>query len=118
MTENMKSFLEAVSKNETLIAKVGQMDKDGLTALAKDLGFELTEDDFASPKQEMDNTELEAVVGGERICSCAFGGGGKAEGDLPACACVVAGFGKDDGDGLTCICPVGGYGGWWTLGTQ
>ena len=31
MTENMKSFLEAVSKDETLIAKVGQMDKDGLT---------------------------------------------------------------------------------------
>lgn len=33
----MRSFLKAVSKDEALIAKVGQMDKEALIALAKEL---------------------------------------------------------------------------------
>lgn len=118
MTENMKNFLTKVSGDKELAEKVGKLEKAELIALAKELGIELTEEDFLVPEKELDEAELETAVGGERICSCAVGGGGKAEGDLPACACVIAGFGNDSGDGLTCICPLGGYGGWWTLGTQ
>ena len=47
MTENMKKFLEAVSKNEELAKKINTMTKEDLLALAKELSIELTEDDFA-----------------------------------------------------------------------
>lgn len=46
MTENFKKFLEVVSKNEELIAKIGAMNKDVLLALAKKLGRALTADDL------------------------------------------------------------------------
>ena len=44
MTENMKKFLEAVSKNDELSTKINTMTKEDLLALAKELGVELTEE--------------------------------------------------------------------------
>lgn len=79
----MKSFLEAVSKDETLIAKVVQMDKEALIALAKELGFDLTEADFEAQGGELNNDELNAVTGGGE-CACVVGGGGTASGNCPA----------------------------------
>ena len=46
MTENMKRFLETVSKDEALTARVGAMGKEELLALAKELGLELVIDDM------------------------------------------------------------------------
>lgn len=97
MTENMKKFLAAVSKNDELIAKASAMAREELIALAKNLGIELTDADFAKPTGEMNVNELEAVTGGGE-CSCFAGGGGKKNGKNKVCACVLAGFGDYDGD--------------------
>ena len=47
MTENMKKLLELVSGNKELASKIGGMGKEEIIALAKALGVELTETDFA-----------------------------------------------------------------------
>lgn len=109
MTENMKKFLEAVSKSEELTAKVGGMGKEELIALAKELGIELTEDDFVQ-KIELDDDELEAVSGGWKKCTCVGAGGGKADEDGKACACVAGGGGETRDGECRCWCIVGGEG--------
>ena len=43
MTENMKNFLAAVSKDEELVKKISTMTKEELLALARELGVGLTE---------------------------------------------------------------------------
>ena len=61
MSENLKKFLEAVSKDENLREKaeavVKNADKEQAIAaainLAKQLGIELTEADFEAPKEEI-----------------------------------------------------------------
>ena len=110
----MKKFLEIVSGNDELRTKVNSMDKDSIITAARDLGLALNAADFEQPTGELDDDELETVAGGERICACAMGGGGKASEkyDLPPCACVAAGVGRGTGDGTTCICPLAGYGNW------
>ena len=53
MTENMKKFLEKVSADKALAEKFANLDKDAVVALAKELGIELTEADFAQPEGEI-----------------------------------------------------------------
>lgn len=111
MTENMKKFLEAVSKNEELTKKINAMTKEELLVLAKELGIELTEADFAEPAGELNDDELDAVAGGAE-CVCVLGGGGEAGGkwNNRVCACVAAGAGLDrDGKGR-CGCSAAGWG--------
>lgn len=57
MTENVKNFLEAASKNADLAAKITAMSKEALLALAKDLGIELTDADFAESADELNDDE-------------------------------------------------------------
>ncbi len=73
MSENMKKFLELVSKDETLKQKMQAFSdmepKDAISAsiaLAKELGIELSEADFAKEElgSELIDDELDAVVGG------------------------------------------------------
>ena len=111
MTENMKNFLEAVSKNEELAKKINTMTKEELLALAKELGIELTEADFEKPEGMLDENELEAVAGGWTECFCAFGGGGKKDENGKACGCVTVGYGRTkDGEDDRCYCAVCGFG--------
>ena len=64
MTDNLKKFLEAVSKSEELVAKVGnEKDVNALIAVAKEMGMELTAADFEK-EQEISDDELDAVTGG------------------------------------------------------
>ena len=49
MTENMKKFLELVSKNEELGKKLCEADKEAVIAMAKELGIALTNADFVIP---------------------------------------------------------------------
>ncbi len=123
MSENMKKFLELVSKDETLKQKM-QAFKDmepadaisaGIT-LAKELGIELTEADFAKEKSggELSDDELDAVAGGGG-CGCAGAGGGGGtdinDGDTYGCACVAYGQGGDGHvDDFNCFCFFGGAG--------
>ncbi len=113
MTENMKKFLETVSKNEALCAKVGAMGKDELIALAKELGIELTDADLEKPAvQELGDDELDTVAGGSDVnCVCAMGGGGTKDDDDKTCACVLAGAGYTKGTNRErCVCGFAGYG--------
>lgn len=63
MTTTMKAFLEKLSADKELAIKASKLDKAELIALAKELGLDLTEADFA-PDASMDDAELTTVVGG------------------------------------------------------
>ena len=128
MTENLKKFLEAVSKDEALQAKVNALESNketamaGVIALAKELGIELTEADFAQPDGEISEDELETINGGgcptagtvnnSCYCAAAGGGGGKQKDeDIWGCACVAYGQGGDaKDDHTTCMCVLYGHG--------
>ena len=128
MTENLKKFLEAVSKDEALQAKVNALESNketamaGVIALAKELGIELTEADFAQPDGEISEDELETINGGgcptagtvnnSCYCAAAGGGGGKQKDeDIWGCACVAYGQGGDaKDDQTTCMCVLYGHG--------
>ena len=133
MTENLKKFLEAVSKDEALQAKVNALESNKETAmadiiaLAKELGIELTEADFAQPDGEISEDELETISGGRDTscgcptagtvnnscyCAAAGGGGGKQkDDDIWGCACVAYGQGGDaKDDHTTCMCVLYGHG--------
>ena len=111
MTENMQKFLELVSKDEALVAKIGAMGKDELIALAKELGVALTDADLTRPTQELDDDDLDTVAGGSDVsCACAMGGGGTKDANDKTCACVLAGVGYDVNKAERCLCGFAGYG--------
>ena len=113
MTENMKKFLEEMSKNKELKEKVKTQGKEEIIALAKELGVILTEADFEAPEGELSEKELAGVSGGGE-CWCVVGGGGTEDSNGNVCACVALGMGEDAGGGGTeverCFCPAVGYG--------
>lgn len=112
MTENMKSFLELISGNEELAAKLSSTSKEEVIALAKEQGVTLTEADFEAQSAEVSDDELGSVAGGKK-CYCAMGGGGTGESSnhTKTCACVGAGYGSMKDDTSRCTCVLGGYGG-------
>ena len=80
MTENMKKFLEAVSKDEALKSELEALVKDGkakdekaFIEFAAKKGFTLTEDDFKQEEGELSEDELQAIAGGD----CVFVGCGE-----------------------------------------
>lgn len=110
MTENMKKFLELVSKDEEFIAKIREAGQDALIAIAKELGFELTEEDLVQSAEELDDQELDVVAGGG-TCACVLGGGGTQEGNDRVCACILHGEGADIQKKFSrCYCLAGGGG--------
>ena len=111
MTQNMKKFLEAVSQREDLLAKINNMGKEELLALAKELNVELTEADLVKPAEELSDDELDTVAGGSDVsCACAMGGGGTKDNNDKTCACVLAGVGYDKHKRERCLCGFAGYG--------
>ena len=123
MSENMKKFLEMVSKDENLKQKAmayNDMETDKAIqagiALAKELGIELTEADFVKKESsnELNDDELDAVAGGGG-CGCAAAGGGggtNPQGETYGCACVMYGQGGNgNDDSFNCLCILGGAGG-------
>ena len=110
MTENMQKFLEAVSKDNELAAKVSTLAKDELLAFAKEQGFDLTEADLPHPT-EMSDDDLDTVAGGGNVsCACAMGGGGTKDNNDKTCACVLAGVGYAKDKTERCLCGFAGYG--------
>ena len=111
MSENLKKFLEAVSKDEALVAQVGAMGKEELLALAKELKISLTAEDLEKPAEELSDDELDTVAGGSDVsCACAMGGGGTKDNNDKTCACVLAGVGYTDTKSERCLCGFAGYG--------
>jgi len=109
MTENMKNFLAKVSADKALAEKLSKLEKEALIALAKELGIELTDADFAAQEEALSEQELSAVTGGDK-CLCVVGGGGTKDDDSKACGCVAAGAGYHDNGEQRCFCVMGGSG--------
>ena len=110
MTDNMKRFIENISQNAELLAKVNRMDKAEFIAEARRQGIELTDADFASESDaELSEDELDAVAGGGK-CACIMGGSGKEGDNCKECACIIAGGGmfKDDVNRCGCVGAGGG----------
>ena len=103
MTENMKKYLELLSKDEEAQKKLNEQEqasiqeaKEKIIADAAERGITLVEEDFATPADtgELAEDELEAVVGG-KPCYCAVGGGGTGTHSTEkTCACVIVGIGQ------------------------
>ena len=122
MSDNMKKFLELVSKDENLKQRMQACNDmepaDAIhagIALAKELGIELSEADFAKNESgdELNDEELDAVAGGGGCACAAAGGGGGTEinGNIYGCACAIYGQGGDgSADDFNCICILGGVG--------
>ena len=101
MSENLKKFLELVSEDENMKQKVlacNDMEKGDAVrdciALAKKVGIELTEADFANKEacSELTEDELEAVAGGEDGADDEYF---LYNGDGPeSCICMFVGWGK------------------------
>ena len=105
MTDNMKRFYEEASRNGELREKlmaVGEPSVGSVLAIAKEYGFDISEDDFkeggSCRYMEISFDELDAVSGGGESfydiegnpCFCILGGGKNGE-DKAACACVIPG---------------------------
>ena len=58
MSDNLKKFMEEVSKDRALMEKAKNADADRLIAIAKEINLELTEEDLKAPEKE----ELSAFV--------------------------------------------------------
>ena len=112
MNENLKKFLEMVSKDAELTSKVGaEKDVNVLIAMAKEMGIELTASDFEKPVEELADDELDTVAGGGDVsCACAMGGGGTKDSNDKTCACVLAGAGYSKSGRERCVCGFAGYG--------
>ena len=112
MTENMRRFLEAISRDEALTAKIGAMGKDELLALAKALGIPLTDADLEKHAvQALDDDDLDTIAGGGDVsCACAMGGSGTKDENDKTCACVMAGAGYSKNGIDRCVCDFAGYG--------
>ncbi len=122
MSENMKKFLELVSKDENLKQRMqvcNDMEPEKAIqagiALAKELGIDLSEADLVKNESgdELNDDELDAVAGGGGCACAAAGGGGGTEidGNTYGCACAFYGQGGDaHGHDFNCICFLGGLG--------
>lgn len=91
MTENMKVFLEELSKHEELREKTNQAQtKEEIVEIAKELGVVLTDADFVKEDgQNLSEEELEAVAGGGAKGFCLIIGGGSKDGK--GCCCIGCG---------------------------
>lgn len=92
MSDSMKKSLESISAREECCTRLNAMSRDEIIAMAKELGFEVSEADFQQP-EEQSGDELGAVAGGAR-CVCSFGGDENKDGTV------------------RCICSFGGHGQW------
>ena len=112
MSENLKKFMEAVSRESELVGKVNNMTRAQLISLAKDMGIVLTDADFGEVGvQELEDDDLDTVAGGTAVgCTCAMGGGGAKDDNDKTCACVVAGLGYSKDGEERCFCALGGFG--------
>ena len=110
MTDNAKKFLEKLSADKALAARVSTMDKDAVLAEAQRLGIALTEADLApEANAELNENELNAVAGGG-TCACVFVGGGTKSDTYDKCVCAFYGIGEFADEVERCGC-VGAGGG-------
>ncbi len=117
MSNNLKLFLELVSKDLKKIEKLKTMTEEAqIIAMAKEMGIELIASDFELLEGELNDQELNDVTGGATSggCMCILGGGGggtQSDNDIYGCACALYGQGGDGAiDSFTCWCTGFGEG--------
>ena len=117
MNEKVMQFLAKVSEDKELTEKIGkETNVKNLIAIAKKMGFDLTEADFEKEARELSDDELDTVAGGKSYpmnCVCVVGGGGSGDDDDTVCPCVLAGIGYTQVNGHNqerCICTGAGFG--------
>ncbi len=121
----VKNYYEALTKDEKRLEEFKSFfsetdtaeDREKIIAekvipQAKEMGFDLSADDFKQEYGELSDAELEKVSGGKCVCNIAGGGGGTGiNGLIYGCAC--AGYGQG-GDGheyhSRCACLILGIG--------
>lgn len=127
MTEQAKLFTKEAQGNEALKARLAELEhmaqgkapEDArkelivaVTALAREYGYKLSEADFKSAGESLDDDEMEALSGGGiGGCGCPLlgGGAGKDPGKGPMfCGCIIAGVSFSGNMG--CLCTMGGAG--------
>lgn len=122
MTENMKKFIELVSKDEVLQEKLNTVQEQeeqenikAIIALASEYGITLTEVDFQNAKEsgELSEEELTSVAGGNG-CYCPGWGYGYGWDNFKEwnCYCVGGGLSYADERYRTdfCMCVSMGVG--------
>lgn len=108
---NMKGFLEYASgAGEEFQAKLAEMSREEIIALAAEKGFTLTDADFepAEEEGEVSIDEADAISGGDP-CRCTLTGTGKVDPDHvnfkeKKCKCVAVGWGHDTIGNGRCYC--------------
>lgn len=129
MKKQLKNFLEELGSNEELKAKfeticseskenpADEAAKESLRAktiiLAGEYGIELTEKDFDTDGEELNDEELESIFGGAGTCSCFSSGYGSGTDDWKVpftCSCSNFGFGGNADDNNLCGCSGFGQG--------
>lgn len=110
MTKTMKKFLEIVSADKELTEIIGMANREELISMAKKMGFDLTDADFAKPDMKaLDDSELDAVAGGSE-CYCSRGGSGTGDNNCTTCTCTLGGHGDGFDDKGRCSCSYAGWG--------
>ncbi len=125
MTEKAKEFLKHMSEDEALRQKMTELSKEQdeetakniLLTLAEEAGYSLSVEDFAIEQGEVNEAELDAVVGGWKQCVCPLGGYGAEDNDGHRCSCALFGSGYQKAtrnasrsEVHRCYCFLGGYG--------
>lgn len=99
MSEELKKFLEMLSEDVSLREKAAKADTaEEFIELAREAGFDLKQEDI-SPKEELDEEELDAVSGG-RFCFLIGEGHDTQKGKY--CFCIIEGSGGDDPGDMSC----------------
>lgn len=109
ITENMKKYLELISKDEKAKKELSEFEKEALkeneeTAFQKmkekaisdaaEKGITLTDADFENKTGELSDDELDQAAGGGQ-CVCILSGGGESETNAEKnCNCIAFGLGK------------------------
>lgn len=112
MTNKAKEFLQFITLDEAGREKASKLSGlPELLAMAREMGYELSEADFEqSGSGEIDEDELAAVAGGGE-CACFAGGGGTPGEVTKVCACVAVGMGLNKKGERRCFCFTVGHGG-------
>lgn len=110
MSESVKAFIEAAKADPELNEKLTRMTTEEIVAVAKEMGFELSVEDFAAPTSEMNEAELDNVAGGfgSGSCGCLLSGAGAVidnSGGIFGCNCFTYGSGN-----TFCNCIMSGEG--------
>lgn len=114
MTQKVKQFLEKVSADAELSRRLEHMSREDIVKLAGEMGINLSDSDFSASEgcDELSDSELSAVGGGDK-CGCVVQGcgqPGRGDTSLQKCMCSITGTGEFEDGCERCTCSFAGGG--------